>query len=112
VETAPLLRDAISQLEWSVELLSVGDVTVPGATSFADMLKDDGDSNIYSFIYLFFIIILFIIIYLFAAEFPEHVEINAREDVVLIVNTSGSTGTPKGVLHSHYSVIAMLESMQ
>ena len=36
---------------------------------------------------------------------PANVEIDPRNDVVVIPNTSASTGRPKGVCHSHFSMM-------
>jgi long-subunit acyl-CoA synthetase (AMP-forming) len=89
VTTAPLLREAITQLDWSVQLLSVGDVTLPDATSVSQLLlQDDGKLC------------------------PKNVDVNPRVDVIVILNTSGSTGDPKGVLHTHYSMVAAIHSMR
>ncbi|KAF4531983.1 hypothetical protein B566_EDAN017414, partial [Ephemera danica] len=57
---------------------------VDGATSVNELFQDDGSA------------------------FPEHVEINPKEDVVLISNTSGTTSIPKGVLHSHFAAVATI----
>jgi hypothetical protein len=45
-ETAPLIKTAISKLDWPVQLLSVGDEVVQDATSFAQLLQDDGAGKI------------------------------------------------------------------
>lgn len=47
-----------------------------------------------------------------AAAVPEFIEIDPKEDVVVIPNTSGSTGAPKGVVHTHFSAVAQSEMME
>lgn len=41
-ETAPVIKEAISQLDWEIQLISVGDTEVPDASSYAELLLDDG----------------------------------------------------------------------
>lgn len=41
-DTAPKLLEASTSLEWTVDMLSVGSVKVAGATSFQELLEDDG----------------------------------------------------------------------
>lgn len=40
--------------------------------------------------------------------FPEHVQINPKEDVVALPFSSGTTGLSKGVMMTHYNLVAGL----
>ena len=53
-----------------------------GATPFADLLKAGGQ--------------------------PPQVEINPKEDLVVLPYSSGTTGLPKGVMLTHYNLVANL----
>ena len=53
-----------------------------GATPFASLLQNDGE--------------------------PPKVEINPREDLIVLPYSSGTTGLPKGVMLTHYNLVANL----
>ena len=55
-----------------------------GCESLASLLSDDGTA------------------------FPDHVQINPREDVVALPFSSGTTGLSKGVMMTHYNLVAGL----
>ena len=55
-----------------------------GSKSFSDYLKDDGKA------------------------FPASVDVNPKEDVILLPYSSGTTGLPKGVMLTHYNVVSNL----
>ena len=55
-----------------------------GCKSFSDILKDDGKA------------------------FPTSVQLNPKEDVVVMPYSSGTTGLPKGVMLTHYNVVSNL----
>lgn len=42
------------------------------------------------------------------SAFPEHVQINPKEDVVALPFSSGTTGLSKGVMITHYNLVAGL----
>lgn len=48
---------------------------------------------------------------IFAALKLPSVSINSRKDEMLFLHSSGTTGFPKAVVHTHYSFIALLESL-
>ncbi|KAF4519269.1 hypothetical protein B566_EDAN002158, partial [Ephemera danica] len=85
-DTAPLLLEAASSLEWPVTFLSVGRDPVPNTIYYTQLLNFD------------------------LSEFPNMKlqDINVREDVVVITSTTGSTGKPRGVMHSHFAIICTL----
>ena len=66
----------------------IQDVTVigwsEGCKSFTDILGDDGTA------------------------FPASVEVNPKEDVVVLPYSSGTTGLPKGVMLTHYNFVSNL----
>jgi hypothetical protein len=45
VDTAPLLREASSQLEWPVDFISVGPAAVQNTTSYEQLIADDGEGK-------------------------------------------------------------------
>ncbi|KAF4521606.1 hypothetical protein B566_EDAN001328, partial [Ephemera danica] len=81
-KTSSKLYEAITMVGRQFDVLCFG--KVDGATSVNELFQDDGSA------------------------FPENVEINPKEDVVLISNTSGTTSKPKGVLHSHFAAVAVI----
>jgi long-subunit acyl-CoA synthetase (AMP-forming) len=46
------------------------------------------------------------------AAFPKCINIDPKEDTLIVCNTSGSTGQPKGVIHTHFSVVAVMSSIE
>src|SRR5690349_20350356 len=60
--------------------------SLPGATSFDELLVDNGRA--------------------------EQVEINPREDLIALPYSSGTTGLPKGVMLTHYNLVANLRQME
>lgn len=56
----------------------------PGCESLSSLLSDDGSA------------------------FPEHVQINTKEDVVALPFSSGTTGLSKGVMMTHHNLVAGL----
>ncbi|KAK7076224.1 hypothetical protein SK128_028319, partial [Halocaridina rubra] len=58
-----------------------------GCLSFQNLLKDDGKA------------------------FPHSVQINPREDVLVLPYSSGTTGLPKGVMLTHYNLIANMQQI-
>lgn len=71
-----------------VQEAGVKDITVigwsEGSHLFSDILKDDGKA------------------------FPSSVDLNPKEDVILLPYSSGTTGLPKGVMLTHYNVVSNL----
>jgi acyl-CoA synthetase (AMP-forming)/AMP-acid ligase II len=60
--------------------------SLPGATSFDELLVDNGR--------------------------VEQVEINAREDLIALPYSSGTTGLPKGVMLTHHNLVSNLRQME
>jgi acyl-CoA synthetase (AMP-forming)/AMP-acid ligase II len=60
--------------------------SLPGATSFDELLVDNGRA--------------------------EQVEIEPREDLITLPYSSGTTGLPKGVMLTHYNLVANLRQME
>ncbi|XP_065341379.1 luciferin 4-monooxygenase-like [Cloeon dipterum] len=83
-ETVQSIKRAISLADMDCTIINVGDADVDGALKFSELSNDDGTA------------------------FPENVEIDPKNDVLLICNTSGSTGTPKGVMHTHETVVSIM----
>jgi acyl-CoA synthetase (AMP-forming)/AMP-acid ligase II len=65
------------------EIIAFGEVE--GATAFSSLLQCDGE--------------------------PPEVEINAREDLVVLPYSSGTTGLPKGVMLTHHNLVSNLRQM-
>lgn len=59
-----------------------------GLLAFHDLVKDDGKA------------------------FPHSLQINPREDVVVLPYSSGTTGLPKGVMLTHYNLVANMHQLQ
>ncbi|XP_077991035.1 uncharacterized protein LOC144445370 [Glandiceps talaboti] len=66
----------------------VGDEHVDGCIPFSTFMKDDGSA------------------------FPTDIEINPKEDVVILPYSSGTTGLPKGVMLTHHNIISNIEQMK
>jgi acyl-coenzyme A synthetase/AMP-(fatty) acid ligase len=43
---------------------------------------------------------------------PDDVEIDVRNDLLIVNNTSGSTGVPKCVMHTNYTYVSDLLMME
>ena len=43
--------------------------------------------------------------------FPDNIDYDAKDDVVLLPYSSGTTGLPKGVMLTSYNMIANLEQI-
>ena len=41
--------------------------------------------------------------------FPENLDWNPKEDLVVLPFSSGTTGLPKGVMLTHYNIVANVE---
>lgn len=65
-----------------VSVIALGEA--PGCESLSSLLSDDGTA------------------------FPEHVQINTKEDVIVLPFSSGTTGLSKGVMMTHYNLVAGL----
>ncbi|KAG0723462.1 putative 4-coumarate--CoA ligase 1 [Chionoecetes opilio] len=59
-----------------------------GLLSYQTLLKDDGKA------------------------FPQTVQIDPREDMVVLPYSSGTTGLPKGVMLTHYNLVANMQQLQ
>ncbi|XP_065341380.1 uncharacterized protein LOC135940436 [Cloeon dipterum] len=87
-ETVQLIKKAISLADMDCTIIIVGDSDIEGTLKYSALTNDDGTA------------------------FPEAVEIDPKNDVLLIYNTSGSTGTPKGVVHTHETVVCVMASFE
>lgn len=85
IVTIPPLADNAKDAAASAGVTSVfvfGEA--PGCESLSSLLSDDGSA------------------------FPEHVQINTKEDVVALPFSSGTTGRSKGVMVTHHNMVAGL----
>ncbi|XP_065332293.1 uncharacterized protein LOC135934462 isoform X1 [Cloeon dipterum] len=87
-ETYDCMKKAVDDSNCrGVKFFSCGEVAVQGTIHISNLLSED------------------------AIVLPE-VNVDVRNDTLVICNTSGSTGMPKGVVHTHYSFTANLIMME